>query len=287
VDDSVRAEVDPEANADMTLIDCGEFAMGSEDRFAYPADGEGPVRRVRLDPFRMDACAVTNARFARFVQETGYRTEAERYGWSFVFAGLLPDDFAPTRGVAQAPWWRQVERADWAHPEGPQSDVEDRLGHPVVHVTWNDAQAFCGWAGKRLPTEAEWERAARGNTGARFSFGDALDGDDSCEANPSAEPYVWWCANGGLTNHAVGAKGANPYGLHDVHGQVSEWVEDWYGPYTASAKSNPTGASSGIYRIIRGGNRLAVLRFARSAARGYWFPSNFALHVGFRVGRDL
>src|ERR671930_191982 len=103
----------------MVAIGGREFAIGSEDPYAYHADGEGPVRRVTVDAFRIDACAVSNDRFAAFAAATGYRTEAERFGWSFVFAGLLPDDYPPTRGVATAPWWRQVEGADWAHPLEP------------------------------------------------------------------------------------------------------------------------------------------------------------------------
>jgi formylglycine-generating enzyme required for sulfatase activity len=146
----------------MVRLDGGTFLMGTGDPHGHPADGEGPVHRVRLDPFWIDVVAVSNAAFMAFVNATGHRTSAEQLGWSFVFAGLLPDDFPPTRGVAQAPWWRQVYGADWRHPEGPHSDVGARSDHPVVHVSWHDAQAFCAWTGLRLPTEAQWEYAARG-----------------------------------------------------------------------------------------------------------------------------
>ena len=146
----------------MVLVPAGSFRMGSEDAFAYPDDGEGPVREVELSAFWIDTRVVTNAEFDAFVTDTAYVTEAERFGWSFVFAGLLPDAFEPTQGVAQAPWWRKVEGASWRRPEGPHSSVDGRDAHPVVHVSWSDAVAYAAWAGKRLPTEAEWERAARG-----------------------------------------------------------------------------------------------------------------------------
>jgi len=119
----------------MVELPGGELLMGSAGPHAYPDDGEGPVRRVGLEPFWIDIQAVSNADFARFVEATRHDTEAERFGWSFVFAGLLPDEFPPTRGVAHAPWWRQVEHADWRHPEGPQSDLDGRSDHPVVHVS--------------------------------------------------------------------------------------------------------------------------------------------------------
>jgi formylglycine-generating enzyme len=120
--------------AGMMLVPAGTFRMGSEDRLAYPADGEGPVREVETSAFWIDAQAVTNERFGTFVEATGYTTEAESFGWSFVFAGLLPDDFPPTEAVAQTPWWRKVERASWSHPQGPHSSLDGRLDHPVVHV---------------------------------------------------------------------------------------------------------------------------------------------------------
>ena len=119
----------------------GPFTMGAEGGGSYAADGEGPVHEVELSPFAIDAVAVSNERFDAFVAATGHVTEAERFGWSFVFAGFLPDDFPPTRGVQGAEWWRQVHGADWRHPDGPQSDLVGRHDHPVVHVSHDDARA--------------------------------------------------------------------------------------------------------------------------------------------------
>ena len=167
----------PAASSQMAVVEipAGEALLGSTHPLAYPADGEGPVRRVRVDAFAIAPHAVTNAEFARFVEATGYVTQAEGFEWSFVFGGLLPDDFPDTRGVVDAPWWRQVLGASWRNPEGPHSSVDGRERHPVVHVSFEDALAYCAWAGARLPREAEWEYAARGGLeGKLFPWGDEL-----------------------------------------------------------------------------------------------------------------
>ncbi len=157
--------------------------MGTDDGI-YPGDHEGPARSVEVGSFSIGAVVVTNQAFRKFVAATGHVTDAERFGWSFVFSHHLPTAFEPTRGVAGADWWRQVFGADWAHPAGPQSDVLERDDHPVVHVSFNDAQAFCDWDGSRLPTEPEWEKAARGGlSGATFPWGDEREPDGAHRMN--------------------------------------------------------------------------------------------------------
>jgi sulfatase modifying factor 1 len=281
----------------MVRLDGGEFLMGTDDRSGFPADGEGPVRRVRLRPFWIHPVAVSNARFAAFVEATGHATEAERYGWSFVFAGLLPDEFPPTRGAAQAPWWRQVHGADWRHPEGPHSSVEGRMGHPVVHVAWTDAVVYCQWAGVRLPTEAEWEYAARGGLEqARFPWGDELTpgGEHRCNIWQGSFPSHNTLADGYLGTAPVTAYQPNGFGLYNVAGNVWEWCGDWFHPsfHADGPRENPTGPPgppAGQARVIRGGSYLCHRSYCnryRVAARSSNTPDSSTGNLGFRVARD-
>ncbi|XP_072539176.1 formylglycine-generating enzyme isoform X2 [Salminus brasiliensis] len=160
----------------LVQLQGGFFLMGTDDP-GIPQDGEGPQRRVWLDPFHIEEHEVTNKQFQHFINQTGYVTEAERFGDSFVFEGLLSEDVKKTltQAVAAAPWWSPVKGADWRHPEGPDSTIADRMDHPVLHVSWADAQAYCQWAKRRLPTEAEWEFACRGGLEDRlYPWGNKL-----------------------------------------------------------------------------------------------------------------
>jgi formylglycine-generating enzyme len=279
--------------AGMVLLDEGAFLLGSEDRFAYPADGEGPVREVELSAFWIDACAVSNAEFAGFVEETGHVTEAERLGWSFVFAGLLPDDFPPTEAVTQAPWWRKVERADWRHPEGPGSGGDDRLEHPVVHVSWNDARAYCAWAGKRLPSEAEWEVAARGGLeGKVFPWGDELEpgGEHRMNVWQGAFPAENTLGDGFYGTAPVDAFPANGYGLHNMTGNVWELTADWFHPTfrQRDRQRDPIGPPRGTHRVQKGGSYLCHASYCRRyrvAARQGNTPDSSTGNLGFRCAR--
>jgi formylglycine-generating enzyme required for sulfatase activity len=277
--------------ARMVPLDGGSFLMGTEDPEGYPADGEGPVHRVTLRPFSIAPEAVTNARFREFVESTGHVTAAEQFGWSFVFAGLLPDDFQDTRGVVQAPWWRQVYGADWAHPEGPHSGIGDRVDHPVVHVSWDDAQAFCAWAGCRLPTEAEWEYAARGGLAQqRFPWGDEREpgGEHRMNVWQGVFPTENTCADGWYGTAPVHSYAPNGYGVYETTGNVWEWCADWFAAdtYAAGPADDPAGPRSGTHRVMRGGSYLCHDSYCnryRVGARSGNTPDTSTGNLGFRV----
>ena len=265
--------------------------MGSDAPDGHAADGEGPVRAVDLDAFEIDVCAVSNARFQKFVAATGHRTDAERFGWSFVFGGLLPDDFAPTRGAAEAPWWRQVHGACWHSPEGTGSTIVDRGDHPVVHVSWNDAIAYCTWAGRRLPTEAEWERAARGGLERkRLPWGDEREpgGEHRMNIWQGSFPDTNSLEDGWLGTCPVDEFPANGLGLHNPCGNVWEWCADWFATAAAlrpTGRENSGGPPMGEARVIRGGSYLCHDSYCnryRVAARSSSTPSSATGNMGFR-----
>jgi formylglycine-generating enzyme len=279
-----------------TLVDipAATFRMGDSSVWAYPGDGEEPVHEVELDAFRIDRFAVTNAEFAGFVDATGWRTDAERYGWSFVFGGLLAEDFPETSGVVGAEWWRQVLGADWRHPEGPESEVTTRPGHPAVHVSWNDADAFCRWTGTRLPTEAEWECAARGGLAdCAFPWGNDLEpgGEHRMNVFQGHFPDQNTAADGYLATAPVDAYEPNGYGLYNVTGNVWEWCNDWLDLeyYSRSPKHDPRGPESANARVQRGGSYLCHLSYCRRyrvSARFGTEPDSSTGNSGFRVAAD-
>lgn len=282
----------------MARLPGGEFAMGNERDYGFLADGEGPVHAVRLAPFWIDITTVTNEQFNEFVNATGYKTEAERFGWSLVFVGHLTP-VQRTRLIKQvvvgSEWWGRIDGANWRHPEGPESNIKKRWAHPVIQVSWNDAIAYATWAGKRLPTEAEWEYAARGGMGQgnRFPWGDELEPGGRHLMN------VWQGEFPATNTEADGHYGpapaksykANGYGLYQMTGNVWEWCWDWFdaGYYRASSSENPTGPSGGERRVMRGGSYLCHASYCnryRVDARSANTPDSATTNLGFRCVRD-
>lgn len=265
--------------SDMIYIPEGTFWMGTDDSDANPHDGEGPVREEKVESFYIDPCAVTNADFKRFVDDTGYVTEAERYGWSFVFYQFIDGrnkSYARQR-VPNTPWWIVVEKAYWYQPEGPFSSIEDRLNHPVIHISWHDAKAYCNWAGKRLPTEIEWEYAARGGlVQKRYPWGDELipNGEHRCNIWQGEFPKHNSLDDGYHGTAPVDTYKPNDYGLYNMVGNVWEWCQDSF-----EAKS----------RVMRGGSYLCHDSYCnryRVAARTSNTPDSSSGNIGFRCVVD-
>ena len=270
----------------------GGFAEMGAARSRYAPDRDSPRRRIRLDPFRIGATTVTNALFARFVQESGHRTTAEREGWSFVFHLRLKDAALHPVHPPGNPWWRQVQGADWAHPEGPGSSTEDRADHPVVHVSWEDAAAFARFTGTALPTEAQWEHAARGGLRRmKFPWGNEM-------APGGIHRHNTWQGRFPMENSAEdGHAGTAPaesyppngYGLFNMTGNVWEWVADWFGdlpPARIPPVPNPAGPDEGEARVIRGGSHLCCASYCERYfvhSRSQNTPGSSTGHMGFRV----
>ncbi|WEG13547.1 formylglycine-generating enzyme family protein [Pullulanibacillus sp. KACC 23026] len=279
----------------MIYIPGGEFLMGTEDKEGFPWDGEGPIRNVTVKPFYIDPYTVTNLEFKQFVEVTGYVTEAEKFKWSYVFHLFVPSTGVKVLGSPrQTPWWLAVEEAYWKQPEGPGSGIEERLDHPVVHISWNDAQAYCDWAGKRLPTEAEWEFAARGGlVQKRYPWGDDLtpDGKHMCNIWQGKFPVENDASDGYVGTAPVKTYEPNGYGLYQIVGNVWEWCSDFFSPtYHKSGQCvNPTGPADGTSRTMRGGSYLCHKSYCnryRVAARSQNTPDSSSGNVGFRCVAD-
>lgn len=293
----------------MVWVPGGTFWMGGDDSSMTDAR---PVHEVRVAGFWMDRTEVTNRQFARFVDATGYVTLAERKPEAadvpgapreMLVAGSII--FSPPSGKVSLEnplsWWRYVPGANWRHPEGPDSSINGRDDHPAVHIAWDDAAAYARWAGKRLPTEAEWEYAARGGKGrTRFVWGEELRPGGKWQAN------IWQGhfpdQNTGDDGHARTAPVAsfppNALGLCDMAGNVWEWCSDWYRPeYQIQPRDNPTGPTSSFdpnepgvpKRVQRGGSFLCTDQYCTRylpGARGKGDPKSAASHVGFRCVRS-
>lgn len=271
----------------MVLLNSGKFHTGTNDSVGYPADGEGPVREVSVDSFYIDTYTVTNQEFSEFVEDTGYQTDAENFGSSFVFEKLLADiNSAHIQQVSRLQWWYQVEGASWKHPEGPGSTIKHRLDHPVVHVTWNDAVAFCAWAGKRLPTEKEWEYAARGGLEKKkYPWGNEfmLNGTYQCNTWQGVFPDNNTQDDGYLGTAPAKSYKPNGYELYNMVGNVWEWCANPFYPIKEAISQSQEN------RAMRGGSFLCHKSYCnryRVAARNSNTASSSTSNIGFRCVRS-
>ena len=273
----------------------GTFLMGTDYRDAFSDDGEGPVRPVFLSPFAIDTYPVTNRDFTAFVSATNYLTESEHFQWSFVFwAHLAPDRLNELveDTVAAAPWWCKVPGASWLHPEGPGSHIAERPNHPVVHVSWNDAVAYAAWAGKSLPTEAQWEYAARGGLEQKlYPWGDELtpDGRHLCNIWQGEFPRIDTTEDGFAGACSVDSFPPNPFGIYSITGNVWEWCSDWFQTaFTNTKQHDPTGPATGRTKVMKGGSFLCHASYCnryRVAARTSNTPDSATSNIGFRCVR--
>jgi formylglycine-generating enzyme required for sulfatase activity len=270
----------------MVWLEGGRFLMGAAGPETWPADREGPVRPVEITPFWIDESAVTNRAFAAFVEATAFVTETERFEWSFVHHSQLPKSqrkkFAARR-VAGLEWWYSIPGTHWRTPLGGADDIAqlDRLDHPVVHVTWNDAAAFAAWSGKRLPTEAEWEFAARGGLEQQlYPWGNDLHpgGKHRCNIWQGEFPKTDTGDDGYRGTAPARSFKPNGYGLFNLTGNTWEWTADHF--HTPPHEDR---------RAMRGGSYLCHVSYCnryRCAARTSNTPDSSAGHLGFRCAAD-
>lgn len=254
-------------------------------------DAEGPLRRKPIEPFQMAETAITNAQFAAFVTATGYKTDAERLGWSFVFWAQISEEITMTEGVMGHDWWRRVEGANWRDIGGPETaDVACRSDNPVVHVSWNDATAYAKWVGGRLPSEAQWEHAARGGLGdVKFPWGDAEPDDERfqpCNIWQGQFPHQNLRLDGYADTAPARSFDPNGYGLFNMVGNVWEWTRE---PFVLRASVRLARTRRHEIRgmkLVKGGSFLCHRSYCyryRIAARVGNTPNTSLSHTGFRV----
>lgn len=285
-------------NKNMILITGGTFHIGT-DKPVFVADGESPERSVTLDSFYLDKYEVSNTEFEQFTSCSGYVTEAEKFGNSFVADYYLSDSLKEEiqQAVAGAPWWLPVEGADWRHPEGLHSNLDGRMNEPVIHVSWNDAVQYCKWAGKRLPTEAEWEVACRnGKKNRLFPWGNKWNPKDQFWANIWTGRFpVDNTGEDGFTGPAPNNMfQQTESGLHNMIGNVWEWTSDWWQvnhqQQADNGLKNPSGPNFGTDKVKKGGSFMChkdhCYRY-RCAARSQNTPDSSAHNLGFRCAAHL
>ena len=281
--------------SNMIRISQESFLMGTDYENAFINDGEGPVREVEIDPFYVDRYPVTNKDFDIFCSQTGYITEAEKYGWSFVFFQLVSNNTKKniSESVSGTPWWWKVDNAFWRKPYGPDSNLKDLDKHPVVHISWNDANAYAKWIGKDLPTEAEWEMAARGGLSQKnYSWGN----NDAqifkkCNIWEGIFPDKNTMEDGWLGTSPVDYYDPNNYGVYDTAGNVWEWCKDWFSASfhqneRKETRINPSGPKYGSSKTMKGGSYLCHNSYCnryRASARTQNTTDSSTGNLGFRL----
>jgi formylglycine-generating enzyme required for sulfatase activity len=292
--DCASSEMQNKLRNSLVLVSGGFFDMGCPVS-TFPNDNDSPRIKVFVSSFRISPHAVSNAEFATFVDETGYQTVAEKEGWSFVFQSLLDDLTKYPNFARTAPWWRYVDGACWSAPEGPDSNVDRRQNHPVTHIAWYDAIAYCKWSGLRLPFEAEWEFAARGGLSRKkFPWGNQLvpKGKHMMNTWQGDFPKLNTEDDGWSGTAPVDSFPPNGFGLFNITGNVWEWVQDFYGPRSYQKRlpeRDPKGPDQGSQRIQRGGSYLCHKSYCdryHVHSRIPSDPTNSAGHSGFRVAGD-
>ena len=305
VEDRPRVPVGDRNTRGQVRIPGGTFWMGDSHGDGYATDGELPVHRVALSSYFIDTKAVTNAQFTSFVKATSYVTDAERDGVSAVFHLAVDAALADIlQSAAGVPWWLAVRGADWRHPAGPRSGISDLQNHPVVHVSWRDAHAYSLWAGKRLPTEAEWEHAARGGLDrARYPWGDELThrGRWRCNIWQGEFPRRNTLDDGYLTTAPATEFASNGFGLHNTVGNVWEWCRDAFrateyaerateDPILDPVSAEPSDPDDRqVRRVMRGGSYLCHDSYCnryRVAARSSNTAESSSGNIGFRCAND-